>query len=543
MLSLRGLVAVALVLGGVGALLLSGGVQRERVATRLGGNAPVDAGAANPADFTAHNSPTAASNPRRPANLAISNRIDTPRFSCALHVSQDGGATWSPTPIPAPPREERKCYAPDVAFDAAGVLFLTYVTLRGRGNVPHAAWLVRSRDGGRTLSAPRRLLGPLSFQVRLAADPQRAGRLYLTWLKASSGVGLFQFSATGNPVLFKTTGDGGRTWSVPARVSARARERVVAPSLAVGPRSTLNVLYLDVGDDQLDYVGGHRGRGGEPYQGPWQLVLARSTNGGRTWIQAPIPERVVPTERFISFIPPFPAVAADRASGRVYAAFQDGRLGDPDVRVWTWQPRGARWGASVRVNDTPARDGTSQYRPALGIAPGGRVDVVYYDRRRDRADRLNAVSLQSSRDGGRSFGPSLTLSDRSFDSRVGFGAERDLPDLGSRIAVLSRRAGALGVWTDTRAGSEASGKQDIAAAVVTMTDRERPVAARGALRWGGALAILLGAGLLAAIVLAGRRGRSAPPARADADDEIQDDGDEQAEGDVPHRADSPVGPA
>jgi hypothetical protein len=510
LLSLRSLVGIALMLAGAGAVLISASSERVQYRERLGGNLPVDAGATNRADFTAHNSPTVVRNPRRPDNLAVSNRIDAPRFSCALHVSHDRGATWSQTGIPAPRGEEHKCFAPDVAFDASGTLYLTYVTLRGRGNVPSAVWLVRSRDDGRTLSKPQRVLGPLSFQVRLTAHPDEPGRLYLTWLRAS-GVGLFEFTQAGNPVSFKTSDDGGTTWSRRVSVSDERRARVVAPTAAVGPGRTLYVLYLDLGDDRLDYEGAHRGLGGAPYEGTWQLVLARSTDDGTTWSEAPVPDRVVPTERFISFIPPYPSLAVDRASGQVFVAFADGRLGDPDVRVWVLPAGSSAWRPSVRVNDTPVRDSTAQYRPALSVAPGGRLDVAYYDRRGDPRDVMNAVSLQSSNDGGRHFGPNLVLSSRRFDSRIGFGAERGMPDLGSRIGLLAGPVQSIAVWADTRAGTQASGKQDIAAAIAVVSERDRAQRGRAVFRTGGIAALVIGVALLG-VALLGRPRRD--PERA-----------------------------
>lgn len=155
------------------------------------------------------------------------NRIDLPGFSCALHVSGDGGSSWSQPAIPMPQGEEPKCYVPDLAWDAGGTLYLSFVTLKGRGNVPNAVWLSRSTDGGRTLSTPRRLLGPLAFQARLTADPETPG-VYLTWLSASD-VALFRFGQTGNPVRVMRSDDGGREWTASARVSRSACDRVVAP--------------------------------------------------------------------------------------------------------------------------------------------------------------------------------------------------------------------------------------------------------------------------------------------------------------------------
>lgn len=502
-----GLVGAGLVLLGAGAMLVSAAFEDSdhvpRVA-RSGGNLPVNAGANDLRDVSAHNSPTVVANPRRPANVVAANRLDLPRFSCALHVSFDHGAQWRQTPIPLPPGEEPKCYAPDVAFASDGTLYLSFVTLRGTGNVPHAVWVAHSRDGGRTLSRPVKARGRLAFQVRLLADPAIPGRLYLTWLQGSQ-VAQYAFPNTGNPIYAARSDDGGRSWSAPGRVSSPARERVVAPSAAIGPDG-LYVLYLDVGDDRLDYAGGHGGRGGRPYSGPWQLVLARSRDGGASWAETVVEPRLVPTERFIVFIPPFPSLAIDPGSGRIYAAFQDGRLGDPDVRLWASSNGGRSW-RSVRVNDTPERDRTAQYRPKLAVAPHGRLDVVYYDRRNDPRNVRTEVSLQSSVDGAQSFSRRLRLTERPFDPGVGFGSERGLPDMGSRLGLLSTNTHALAVWTDTRAGTRISLKQDLGSQLVVFAPPAGgwDPALRDTLRYGG-LAVVL-AGLLLPVGWALRRRR------------------------------------
>jgi hypothetical protein len=301
--------------------------------------------------------------------------------------------------------------------------------------------------------------------------------------------------------------DGGANWTDATRVSGPSRQRVVAPSPAIGRGSELNVLYLDLGDDVLDYGGAHRGRGGAPYDGRWQLVLARSTDRGATWRESIVEDAVVPTERFIVFTPPFPSLAVDRDSGTAYAAFQDGRDGDADVRLWSLASGAGDWSAPVRVNDTRKGDGTAQYLPELSVAPDGRLDVLYYDRRGDRANVLNEVSLQASFDEGKTFLPRVKLSDRAFSSRIGFGVERNLADLGSRLALLSTDDRAYAVWTDTRNGSVRTAKQDIARSVVGFNDPPRlSDAVETALRVAGALLILLGVGT---IVLALARRRAA----------------------------------
>ena len=484
----------------LGTALAVAGIVAVAVATVIGGedarpgsDRPVNAGAGDLGDISAHNSPTLVRNPRDDRNLVVTNRIDSPDFSCAVHVSRDAGTTWKPTRVAIPPGPGRKCYAPDAAFAADGTLHVAYVTLQGRGNTPSSLWVASSRDGGRTLGTPRRVAGPLTFQIRIAADPRRAGTVYVSWLQARE-VGTLRFTS-GNPIVVARSDDRGRRWTRPVRASSPARSRVLAPSPVVGPEGELYVLYLDVRDDTLDYEGGHEAVGGPPYGGRFSLVLARSTDRGATWAESVVDDEVVPTRRFIAFLPPFPTLALDRRSGKLYVAFEDGRDGDPDVRLWSLAPGASDWSGPVRVNDTPRRDGTDQYLPKLAVAPDGRVDVVYYDRRDDEGTNVfNDVSLQSSSDEGRSFGPRAVLSDTAFDSRLGFGNERDLADIGSRLALVADDDGATAVWSDTRSGTEASIKQDLYVAVVR-TGEPWTVAA---LRYIGIALILCGLLALAA---------------------------------------------
>ena len=504
-------VGAVLVVAGAALWLSSGG--QTRPGRLVGANLAVSADAGDPLNISANNSPSVARNPVDPANLVVANRIDLPFYSCALHASFDGGSTWAGIPVPFPDGEElpARCYAPDVAYSPDGTLHMAYVTLKGTGNSPNAVWVVSSTDGGRTLSVPLRATGPLAFQVRLTADPARAGRLHLTWLQAEE-VGVLLFPTTNNPIQMATSDDAGATWSQPVRVSSPDRARVVAPSPTVGPQGQRYVLYLDLGEDRLDYAGAHQGRGGEPYQGTWSLILARSTDQGQTWQETVVDGAVRPTQRFVVFLPPSPDLVVDPVSGNLYAAFADSQEGDPDVFLWASTDGGATFAARRRVNDTPVTDGTAQYLPKLALAPGGRVDIIYYDRRDDPANLINGVSLQTSADQGRSFTPRIRITDSGFDSRVGPGSERDFTDLGSRLALVSSKNRTLAVWTDTRAGTDVTSKQDLARAIVQVPTPARPSQGLRALS-----AAMIIAGLATAVVAARLRSRH-PPAEPEVED-------------------------
>lgn len=498
--------AAALALAGALGLLASTAFDGSRGPASPAGVTPVDAGSRDQGDISSNNSPTLTQNPRRPASLAIVNRVDAPAYTCRLHVSSDRGRQWSSTQLPIPRGEQDKCFAPDAAFAADGTLYVSFVTLRGAGNEPHALWLTHSTDGGRTLAAPRRVSGRHAFQARLATDPQRPQRVYLTWLQPEE-IGLYLFTGSDNRIVVARSDDGGRSFGRPVPASDQLRQRVLAPSAVVGPGDELYVLFLDVGGDRLDYEGGHGTNGGPPYSGTFALVLGRSTDGGRTWQESLVDDQIVPTRRFIAFLPPFPSLAVDPRSGRVYVAFEDARDGSPDVQLWSLA-RGERdWRGPTRVNDTPDGDRSTQYMPKVAVAPDGRVDVAYYDRRADARDRRNHVAAQSSTDAGRTFSAHANLTDRSFDSRIGTGSERGLPDIGSRIGLVSDPAAVLGAWTDTRAGTVDSSKQDIAFAEAAIA-RSGGLAdsARSGLRYG-TIALLLAA-LALLLVSANRRDAS-----------------------------------
>jgi len=504
----RALAGLALVAVGAGTLLLGSSIDgSNRVRVEAAGG-PVAAGARDPRDIRANNSPNLVRNGRDPRQLAVANRVDTPRYGCALHLSSDSGATWTESQVAVPAGDTGACFAPDVAFDAGGRLHLSFVTLGTMANSPQALWLTSSDDGGRTFGSATKVSGRYAFQPDLEADPDVPGRLYLAWLQAGE-LGLRSFATLANPVNVARSDDGGTTWGKPVRVSPPARARAVAPSLAVRQGGGLFLAYLELGDDVLDFGGAHEGRGGDPYAGRWQLVVARSTDGGRTWTETVAEAALVPAERIVVFTPPVPALAV--RGNQVHVAVADARAGDPDVWLWSSTDSGSTWGAPRRVNDNPVGDGTTQNLPVLAVADSGRLDAVYYDRRADPGNERNEVSLQSSPGGKARFTPRQVLSGRSFDSRIGFGSENGLPDLGSRLGLASTRTEAVAVWTDTRAGTQASNKQDLARAMVVVTGPGLRAGWRRPLQVTG-LAVALG-GAAVAVGALRRRPEGRTPAR------------------------------
>ena len=442
----------------------------------------------------ANNSPVLAVDPTDSRFVVVAHRLDAPTFGCALHVSGDGGRGWLPArPVPQLPEGAETCYAPEVAFDRSGTLYYLFVGLAGQGNEPVGVFLTTSRDRGRTFLPPWRLLGPDNYQARMAIDRSLGsqGRLHLVWLHASSDAPLGALPDGVNPILASHSDDGGRTFTPPVQISDPDRRRVVAPTLALGPGSAVNVAYYDLEDDARDY----RGLEGPAWDGNWTIVLATSRDGGRTFgAGTVIADQIVPPGRvMLIFTMPPPALASGRSG--LYAAWPDARHGDPDILVARSAPDGRRWEAPVRANDDPA--GADQALPRLAVAPDGRVDLVFLDRRRDPQNRRYDVFYTSS-DDGRRFVPNVAVTSRSSSAMVGqrylVPSAEGLFDLGSRLALVAERGRSLTVWPDSR-NTPGGTQQDLMAAEVTVDQpavRSTPwLAIGGAAAVVGAMALAL----------------------------------------------------
>lgn len=449
------------------------------------------------------NSPLLMADPEEPRFVVMANRLDAPDFSCALQVSGDTGRTWmTATPVTDLPDGAEKCYAPEVAFDSDGTLYYLFVGLAGTGNRPMGSFLVTSTDRAQTFSAPRQVLGPLTFGVRMAIDPHRgtAGRIHLVWITTTSSPSLGGFGPPPNPIMTAYSDDGGQTFSRPVQVSDPGRERVVAPALVVDPESAVHVAYYDLGRDALDY----QGLDGAVWGAPWSLLLSSSLDGGQSFARHQVVDAgILPSERVMLIFTMAPAALVAGQDGLLCAAWTDARHGDADVLSRCSRDRAQSWEDLRRLNDNTLGDGTNQYLPRLALSTEGRLDAVFFDRRQDPHNVLNHVSLTFSTDGGRHFSANHRISGEPSDSRIGqqyvHAAAKGQHEIGGRLALLSQPSYALVAWPDSRHWTRGTTGQDLFAVTVALPQA-------GGRSWQVGLAVvLLLAGVLA--VATGRRRR------------------------------------
>lgn len=104
------------------------------------------------------------------------------------------------------------------------------------------------------------------------------------------------------------------------------------------------------------------------------------------------------------------------------------------------------------------------------MAGDGRLDAVFYDRRRDPDNTLTDVFLASSTDAGRTFRANARVNSRAFSSQIGaryaVPSAQGLVEFGSGLALRSEPGRALAAWTDTRNADDPR-HQDIFATTVT----------------------------------------------------------------------------
>jgi hypothetical protein len=460
--------------------------------------------------IVARNSPALAVNPTQRTNMVVVDRVDRPDYTAGVHVTNNGGGNWQDIALKPPAGNRGKLFAPSAAFDSKGMLYVSYVTLSGPGNSPDSFWVARSGDGGLNFDEPTKISGPHTFQTSLATDP-KSGRLFASWLqsKPEATMCILCFAQTGLPIVVSRSDDGGRNWSPPVPVSDGGRMRVGAPALAVDPDGNPAVLYLDYGNDRLDWE-----NTSGTYDGKFTIVLARSTDQGVRFEPGRVVDAdMVPPGRFLVYLPVSPALAISD-DGDVVAAWADGRSGDSDILLRRSTDGGKTWGKPVQVNRGTVGDGVPQDMPSVSVSPGGRIDVVYYDRTLDRRGSTADVLLSSSSNSGKSFSTTFRLSKQSSNRKVGPDGSPFSPeaDFGTRISVASLPGATIAVWTDTRNGTLDTDKQDIFSASVRLSDK---ASVSLAFKLLAAFGILLSIAGISLFVLS-RRGRKKAPSTAPA---------------------------
>ena len=366
-------------------------------------------------------------------------------FQDNVHASysQDAGHTWQ-LAEGVEPKNYRVSGDVSVAFDNQGHAFVCYIAFDklgtfnywAHGATRNGVFVRRSLDGGKAWEADHFPVAeqtsspgiPFEDKPWIVADNTKgryAGNLYVGWTR---------WRLTDSQMVLSRSVDDGKTWSQPAEIDAHPGlprdDNGAAEGFAgaVGPDGTLYAIWSQ--DDAI--------------------MLTTSRDGGLNFSRtravihtAPIMFAIDTLERANGF----PQIAIDPKSKRLYVTWSDYRNGDLDVFLATSDDGGKRWSAPVRVNNDPLHNGADQFFQWLAVDPtDSSINVIFYDRRRDPANRKQVVVLARSTDGGRNF-TNYAWTDEPFEvGSVFFGDYSGIAAYGGRV---------YGIWTEEPAPASA----------------------------------------------------------------------------------------
>ena len=393
-----------------------------------------------------------------------------------VYTSRNAGRTWRSDLIPGYPGGPRGVlsefnigYDPVVGFDREGTAYAGGIFAnvdRSCGqvicipNLDTSLAIVRSDDGGRTWRDPVVVDRGQGNSVvndfpRMAVDAAGEsehgshGNVYVSWNK---------FDINGAAMMVATSHDRGISWSS-AQVngpppSGNTFSVHSDPMVAVGPGGQVFVAWDEEFFDEFGLVTSEN------------FWIAVSEDEGRTFGVPRLVETGIlpaPLSPF-GFIWPVLAVDSGRGThaGRVYVTWTDGRSGNGDILVKWSDDLGVTWSPSRRVNDDTGT--ADQYGQWISVAPDGRVDVAFYDRRDDPENVLTTRYYAGSTDGGLTF-KNVRVSDKSWDpTKFPFGLAFDEYDM-----IASTNRAALLVWTDGRNAGPDGVNDDVYSATVFVT--------------------------------------------------------------------------
>jgi len=353
-----------------------------------------------------------------------------PRTTGFIYVSHDGGRTW---------RNERaanplgRTQGDDVVtFAGPGVALHTYISFLGirtprPARAENGIFVTRTSDAGVTWSNPAAVVDHANTVLPFEDKPWMTAlgdNVYLAWTRFDEyGV---TDPACRTRIVFAQSRDGGRTFAMPRPISDEPGDCVDSDNTvegavpAIAPDGRIHVVWAGprglVHDSSANGAEWGADRVIDPMPGGWDLPIPGITrhNG-------------------------MPVTAVDASAGRhrgaVYVNWIDTRNGDPDVFVMRSSDGGATWGAPVRVNDDPVKNGAVQFFTWMAVDPSdGSVNVLFYDRR-GRRGTMSGLTLARSTDGGATFvNHPVAIPDFEITDKITFGDYLGLDAKAGRVA-------------------------------------------------------------------------------------------------------------
>ncbi len=472
-------------------------------------------------DFT---SPLIARNPKTGELVTASVDIRGNR-ECGVHISTDAGRSWfAGGNMMVKPFTDCSIGAEfgsyfSLFFDREGVLYIPFAandpadltkprpvtTEDDRDSIARHVYLARSTDSGRSFvtatayKVPEGKPDAYNKGVVGAVDPTDPSKIYIGWRQGA-------FSSKTQKLLNQVVAstDGGRTFGPPVDIAGPLGAD--HPALSVDGNGTVHAVTWTRTYQLPDPTP------------PRPIMHYASTDQGKTWTSSQVDAGNDRSYRT-------PVLVADPKSTALYVVWwgsqtvKNNELKEKDrsdILFRASTDGGKTWGERKVVNDD-VNKGVNHSYAGLSLAPGGRLDVAWYDGRlssRPAGDPegesgFTDIFYSSSTDGGRTFSPNMRISDRSADRSIGAWAN----NIGSAgpVGIASTGDGAFFSWQDTRNGDAVNQAEDVYMASVGLDGRPLGMAkavSKGISRTviflaGGALG--MGVAMVVAALLNGRK--------------------------------------
>jgi len=319
-------------------------------------------------------------------------------------VSSDGGATWADGLVPKLTNVDggvwQKASDPWVAFGPNNRAY--FASLLFNETTPdNAIGVSVSTDGGRNWGLPVQVFRSsfdFSDKEAVVVDTSPTspffGTVYVAWDINVGG----SVNTTSQTLVVARSTDGGNTYNAPVIVREGSANVGVIPR--VGPDGTLYLAWIGGGDSRP------------------KLFFSKSADGGLTWGKKRKLGKLRPAGvgnfRTGAGLPSFDV---DPRTGDLYIAFaEQGSAGQDQANMITSRDGGTTWSDHIQVSDGPADAPT--FTVAVAVNDASEVAISYYSLRNDpQRSFLVDEYVRISRDGGRTFEPSIRLTPASFDIR------------------------------------------------------------------------------------------------------------------------------
>ena len=368
----------------------------------------------------------------------------------ALHVavSFNGGRAWTESTLPGLTLVSGgpwdRASDPWVEFGPDGDVYFASLLIN-ESNPDNAIGVSRSTDGGRTWEDPVEVFSSNvdfndkeALTVDVFPDSRFLGRIYVAWdINVADATGQ---NVVSQDLVVARSQNSGESYRNPRLVRSGPTNIGAIPR--VGPDGTVYVVWAG-------------SRGGDP---TLFVYFSSSRNGGRGWssprIIAILGTVGVPDIRSGGILPSF---AIDPNTGDQYVVWQDSRWSGVDqITMIFSRNNGQTWSDPELVSAAPLDAAT--FTTSVAVNELSQVAVSYYSLENDPAraflvDRF----LRISDDGGRTFGPAIRATRRTFDIR--FAAQARGYFLGDYVGLAGANKQFHLLWVDTRRTSPTVGSK------------------------------------------------------------------------------------